>query len=383
MIEFHKFYQELFSQGGPEAVRGGFPLIGVDVRDYPDHQMFLLDYNQIEAKDNHLVSDQCRGLLVSYDGKIIRKGFKRFYNLGQAGHNTFDFEHSIAFEKADGSLCFIYWCAPTNRWEIGTRGTAFAEGPNEWHGTFRNFMLNAMGRTEEQFQRDCDGFDKTVTRLYEAVGPDNRIVTPYTKNHLIALSYVSNNNGSEVVAPVASIERNTLGWNVREIRQYKFNTQEECLVALDALTGLEEGYVVYNTKTHARVKIKNAVYLAAHRLRGNGLTVNAICELVAMNEVDEYIAVFPEDAHKFDPAIKELDIMTEMLGREYEEYKHVESQKDFALAVKDFPLSCCMFKARKNGTDVIHEFNQFPATKRADWIKERLLRDFYEDTLGK
>lgn len=300
-------------------------------------------------------------------------------------HNSkcYDIQTSTGNFFANGILvhnCFIYWCAPTNRWEIGTRGTAFAEGPNEWFGTFRNFMLNAMGRTEEQFQRDCDGFDKTVTRLYEAVGPDNRIVTPYKENHLIALSYVSTVNGSEVVSPGAIIEKKN-GWNVRCIREYKFNTHEECMVALEALTGLEEGYVLYNKITHKRAKLKNAVYLAAHRLRGNGLTVNAICELVAMNEYAEYIAVFPEDESKFDAAIGIMATMKHELINNYlaasnyiVQFKGLPTeQKEFALYMKDLPLSGVMFKARKNGSDVMHEFNQFPVARRAEWLKERLL----------
>ena len=68
-----------------------FAATGVDCRHYEDHQMVLLDYNQIEAKDNHPISDECRGLLVDYSGFIVRKGMTRFYNLGQAGHDTFDF----------------------------------------------------------------------------------------------------------------------------------------------------------------------------------------------------------------------------------------------------------------------------------------------------
>jgi len=347
--------------------------LGIDVKDYPEHKMWLLDYNQITCIKNHPVVNECRGLLMGYDGTIIRKGFDRFYNLGENGVSEFDFENSVAFEKADGSLMFVYWCPPTNRWEIGTRGTAFAEGPNEFHGTFRKFMLSAMGRSEDQFQLDCFGMDRGVTRLYEATGPDNRIVTPYKENGLVALSYVNNKTGEEVVAPAATFEKKACGWNVREVRQYKFNTKEDCMIALAELTGLEEGYVVRNTKTGERVKIKNAVYLAAHRLRGNGLTKNSIFELVAMGEVDEYLATFPEDTEKFNDALIQFAAMKNELFILYEEYKGIDNQKEFALKVKDSRLSCVMFKAKKNGTAVMAEFNLFPVNKRAEWIKEMLV----------
>src|ERR1035437_3120763 len=381
MLEVQKLYDKFFSEDDYgdslsklDLFRNELTVLGIDQREYPEHNMFLLDYNQIDAIKNHPVVNECRGLLMGYDGQIIRKGFTRFYNLGENGIDQFDFEHSIAFEKADGSLMFVYFCTPTDRWEIGTRGTAFAEGPNEWHGTFRGFMLNAMGRTEEQFQHDCGFLDRRNTYLFEAVGPDNRIVTPYTTNHLIELSNINNVTGKETFIEILgftgqyiSFFKLNFGWNVRPIKHYSFNTQADCMIALEALTGLEEGYVVYNTQTKMRVKIKNATYLAAHRLRSGGLTLNSICELVVMNEQDEYLAVFPEDTPKFFNAHQEFGLMLEELKLVYDANKMIETQKDFALSIGHVKLSGCMFQARKKGTDPIHEFNQLPVGKRADY----------------
>lgn len=384
MFKIQKLHADCIRKGDAEyeaglgRFRNEMKLLGIDIKDYPEHSMFLLDYNQIECVKNHPVVNECRGLLMGYDGTIIRKGFGRFYNLGENGVDTFDFQNSIAFEKADGSLMFVYFCVPTGKWEIGTRGTAFAEGPNEWFGTFRGFMLNAMGKTEDEFQSDCQFLDKRNTYLFEAVGPDNRIVTKYETNHLVELCNVETATGKEKFIEIdcdeeVSFFKLNLGWNVRPIKQYAFNTQEDCLKALGELTGLQEGYVVYNTKTKERVKIKSPTYLAAHRLRGNGLTTNAVCELVVMNEVDEYLATFPEDAPKFTDAKDMLHHMLEELQLNYNSWKSIISQKDFALHVASLPLSGVMFKARKNGTDVIHEFNQFPVARRADWLKECLI----------
>lgn len=88
----------------------------------------------------------------------------------------------------------------------------------------------------------------------------------------------------------------------------------------------------------------------------------------------EYLAVFPEDAEKFTQAIEEYHFMQHQLEANYDAFKHIESQKEFALIVHDMALSCVMFKARKLGTNVIHEFNQYPVNKRADWIKERIVK---------
>jgi len=378
MLEVQKLFNESRSIHATDDPNATFlkalDSIGVCARDYPEHKMWVLDYSQIDSIKNHPVVDECRGLLMDYEGNIIRKGFTRFYNLGENGVDTFDFQNSVTFEKADGSLMFVYFCPPTNKWEIGTRGTAFAEGPKEFYGTFRNFMLAAMGRTEEEFQQDCENsLNREYTYLFESVGKDNRIVTPYETNHLVFLSSVENATGEEYLVGNQEVHLALKDWNVRPLEVFAFNTQEDCLKVLGELTGLKEGFVVFNKKTCGRIKIKSPVYLAAHRLRGNGLTLNSVCELIVMNEVDEFLATFPEDASKFDAAIEEFKRMQFRLFVDYEANKHIESQKDFALAIKDLQLSCVMFKARKSGNDVTHEFNQFPVNKRAEWLKTRLI----------
>jgi hypothetical protein len=370
MLEVQKLYNA--AKGDRVVFLEALANIGVEARDYPELKMLLLDYNQIECIKDHPVVIECRGIIMGYDGQVIRKGFNRFFNLGECGVDRFDFENSVTFEKADGSLCFIYWCEPTGRWEMGSRGTAFAEGPANFYPTFRDFFLNCMSRTEEEFQRDCNEFlEKDTTYLNEGCGPDNRIVTPYIKNELVYLGAIHNVTGIELPYNGDSF-CDMMPWNVRPIRQYSFNTQEDCIIALGELTGLQEGYVVYNKKTGGRVKIKNAVYLAAHRLRGNGLTINSVCELVVMGEVAEYVSTFPEDAPKFEPAEKKLAEILFNINYAYGQYAGIEDQKEFALLVKDLPFSGIMFKARKDKTTTTHTFNSMPVARRAEWLKESL-----------
>lgn len=381
MMEVQKLYSHCILKGDAEyetglgKFRAEMKLLGIDIKDYPEHKMMLLDYSQIDCiKKDHPIVMECRGLIMGYDGTIICRPFKRFFNIGECGIDTFDFETSIAFEKCDGSLVKIYFCPANNQWEIGTRGTAFAEGNNDFFPSFRHAILDAIGVTEEQFLIDCSCFDKNVTRLYEYISPKNRIVTPYEKAELVALSYIDNRFGDEIVAPSASIEIYSLKWNVREVEKYYFKTQENCLDAINSLSGLKEGFVCYSTITKQRIKIKSAVYVAVHRLRGNGLTTNTVCELVAMNEVDEYLAVFESDREKFTPALQKMLEIEHNLKKNYTTHMEIEDQKDFAIAIKDLPYSAVMFKARKDKCDVIHAFNSFPVSKRADWLKDELYR---------
>ena len=390
MLEVQKLfksYVNTMSTNGMEQFKSALSEIGVDVRDYPEYGFMHLDYNMIECIKTHPIVIECRGLIMDYDGNILCKSFDRFFNLGENGVDTFDFANSVAFEKADGSLVRVYFNNKTNKWEIATRGTAFAEGNFEGFGmkhTFRDYILHCMNQTEIQFQDACNKhLDKKLTYCMEAIGQSNRIVTKYTKDELVLLSAINKETNEEYIPTPDVVEwfRNTVGWNVRAIKQYSFATQADCLATLGDLPDLGEGYVVFNKLTGGRVKIKSPAYVAAHRLRGNGLNVNSICELVAMNEVDEYLAVFESDKDKFEPAQKILAEMREELERNYScatIYMELfegrpTAQKEFALYVKDLPLSSVMFKARKDKVDILHAFDSVDVNKRADWIKERLI----------
>lgn len=389
MLEVQKLYLSVLQDNKDTAMQvfaAALEKIGVGIRDYPEHKFMHLDYSQFESEKNHPIVIECRGILMDYSGNIVCKSFDRFFNLGENGVNTFAFADSIVYEKADGSLCRVYFNEMTNKWEIATRGTAFAEGPNEWHGTFRNFMLHCMGRTEEQFQDDCEAhLDKGVTYIFEAIGPDNRIVTKYDKNMLVYLGGVRKFDNIDICPMPSKTDYfvNVMGWNVRGIKEYAFATQAECMATLKDLPNLEEGYVVYNKLTGDRVKIKSPAYVAAHRLRGDGLTINALCDLVAMNEVDEYVAVFPEDAEKFVPAQEVLAKMKQTLTNDYataiaymKQYEEVPTaQKEFALYVKDLPLSSVMFSARKKKIDIVQAFDEVDVNRKAMLIKERLVSE--------
>jgi hypothetical protein len=77
-----------------------------------------------------------------------------------------------------------------------------------------------------------------------------------------------------------------------------------------------------------------------------------VAELVAMNETSEYLAIFPEDTAVFEPVIAKYNNLKQQVFDLVDKYMQLESQKDFALAVKDYPTSGILFHARKTG--VIH-----------------------------
>lgn len=181
-----------FDYGWEEAINILVGEYSIKVKEYGD--FFVLDYDQINSPktDKHVI--ECRGLTIDKQGKILARAFPRFFNWGEAPETTvgFDFSRANVLEKADGSLIKVYFNPHTDKWEIATRGTAFAEGPHDFYGTFRNAVLVTLGVTEQQFQIDCAKLEKGFTYIMEYIGPSNRIVTRYTKDELVYIDKVKN-----------------------------------------------------------------------------------------------------------------------------------------------------------------------------------------------
>ena len=384
MLEVQKFYLDSLYEGGIPKVKEVFKARGVDIRDYPQHSMMLLDYNMFEASKSDIIASQCRGTIIGYNGDIICKPFTRFFNLGENSVSDFDVTKYQIFEKMDGSLVKIYFCPSTNKWEIGTRGTAFAEGPHDHFGTFREGILCAMGCSESEFQDMCEEeLHNGSTYLFEFISPFNSIVTPYTKTELVYLSTISNKTGSENVYKerfVNIIENFNL--NISFPTTYTFETQEECIKAVESLTGLKEGFVAYNPFTGHRIKIKSTKYVAAHRLRGNGFTANSISEVVALGEVSEVSAIFPNDAMKFVPYVAAYEKIKSIIKELYDETKHIESQKEFAIAIKNSDYSGVLFKSRRDGISVSEALESMTLTKRVEWIRYYVEMNLLFESLG-
>jgi hypothetical protein len=151
------------------------------------------------------------------------------------------------------------------------------------------------------------------------------------------------------------------------------STVEEVQLAVDALENLEEGFVVVD-KDHNRVKIKSPAYVKAHHIRGEGLNLKRASELVAMNEHEEYISVFPEDASFFEPIIVAEERLLREIMITYDHVEFLESQKDFAIAVKDLDYSAILFIMRRTGANAYHVWIEAKMNYKVDLIMKRIAK---------
>jgi hypothetical protein len=332
--------------------------LGIGYVDYPD--FVVLNYSQIDSPKNHPIVKECRSLILDkHSWNVLSRTFDRFMNHHEdMNRDSFDISKAVCFDKIDGSLIPFWYNPYAGKHQFATRSMAFAEGNITFGGseTFNDLIPNAFG-IPELSKEFLESLPKDMTYVFEFVSPKTRIVTPYKEYALYFLSARNTGTGIEVWGDEWDTTYEMLKVGIPALRKpnmYRFGSLEEIIQAMKGLGPTDEGYVcaIQNSDGSIwRIKIKNPVYLAISKRRGNGLTHSSICELVWENDEGEYLGYFPEDQGLFDPYIEARKLIFTDLEVLWEKYKDIENQKDFALAVKGYPV-CHFLFARKNGRSI-------------------------------
>lgn len=353
--------QKYLRENGVQALVDNY---GIITKDYPAEKLLVLNYSQIDSPKNDPITNECRGLILNRETfDVVSRSFDRFYNYGEAGTDeSIDFSKCQVVEKRDGSLLKLFF--HQGYWYCSTRGTAFAESDvNGWGITFADLVYRALGLREgdyHAFNHWCDEYelDNFCTYICELTATENRVVTKYDGTKL-ALLAVRNNKTGEYV------KWNRLGATRTGLivpKTYEFDTVDHCLQTVKELRNLEEGYVLYDKVSGQPLcKIKSPAYVAAHRLKSEGLNPKRIAQLILMNEVDEYLSVFPEDKEHFVELQEKHALMMINLHHTWKETRNINDRKQFALKVKDHPLAAVLFQAKNTGRDdpdLVHLFHQ-------------------------
>lgn len=356
----------------------------IKVKDYPEENLVLLDYCQINSPKTHPIVRECRSLILNRETfDVVSRSFSRFFNFGEAQelYEDFDVSRSFAFEKVDGSLIKIYRNPHNGKFYISTRGTALGEAENSAAGwTFSEKVMEILG-----LESDHDSFQESMEKIWkeyfgdhseetghtiigELIGPENRIVTPYNI-HQFVITGVSTYGGEPTSAPedlerLAELFSHLFpNGNIRSVKTYSassFSTDEELYELLHSLDPLDEGFIILDPKSEMkRMKLKSETYVTVHKLRGEGVLTNKkIIHMLLENEHEEFLAYFPEYRPRFDSLEEELETMFANANMRYMEAMVFaqEDQKAFALMVKDLPYSSILFQARKRALDNIKGF---------------------------
>lgn len=344
--------------------------LSIKVKDYGD--LILLDYCQIDSPKFDPIVRECRGVILEKDSlKVVCRSFCRFFNfMEDPSHHDVDFKKCKVYEKVDGSVLRFFHYA--GKWNVATRSTAFADTPNAWGKSFKELTMRAMGISlETRFQDICDGsLDKDCTYIFEITSPENRVVKPYEGTTLHFLAVRETATGNYIDRDVVGNSLVSSGFPCKLAEEFKFEDIEKCVATAKAMDNLDKGFVVY-CEGIPLFKIKSDLYVTVHLIKGEGLTPKRVINVILENEQEEYLTYFPEDASYFKVYEDGLEKLMDCMYSVWEDNREQPDQKLFALAIKDYPFSGCLFKARKtSGMSPRDAFNEMSPDYKINLIKQ-------------
>ena len=299
---------------------------------HPSKPYAILNYTekaQYEGEWNECTL-ACRGLIYNHlTMEVIARPFKKFFNYGDsmAGNFMLD-EHVRVTDKLDGSMGVLYDgnC-------IATRGSFVSD--------------QAIHATEllRRKYNDCD-IPAGWTGIFEIIYPENRIVIDYGDfDDLVLLGMVEIDTGKSEGPHYWSG-----GWSGPTVPVFDYCMFGAALEAHDRQNA--EGMVVHFLLSDKRIKIKQADYVALHKII-SGLNERVVWEHISNgNELETLLDGLPDEFHVWVREVAgRLKATVEASAREVESaYSAIlatlpedYTQKDFAMIAKEHPRKSELF----------------------------------------
>jgi hypothetical protein len=314
---------------------------------HTDLPLVILNYDQIESPKLNPIVREARALVLnSNDWSIVARSFPRFFNWGEVPDemSSFDFSDFTVQSKEDGSLAVIYFF--DGKWHANTRGS-FALDFIQWHElTWRDGMCKALGINHlDELESKLD---PKISYICEFVSPWNKVVRRYEKPQMFLLTAYE---GERELTRLELESMNCEGFLRPEIFSFSSIQQiQDFLILQEKEDPTFEGVVICDRNLQ-RWKIKNPGYLSLHRLRGEGDNLyhpRHLLPFVLKGEESELLTYFPEASEQFFALKSQVEEDFDQILKVWRQFKDVESQKDFAISIKDkTPFTSVLFSTRK------------------------------------
>ena len=326
----------------------------------------LLKYNQIDSKFNYELVRECRGIILDKHLKPVCIPFFKFGNYGESYCPDIDWKSARVQEKVDGSLIKIWFYG--GKWRVSTNGTIDAYKSDIGQSIFSvmNIPYQTFGGLFDKAKENCgldfDRLDKNKTYMFELVSPYNKVVVPYKNIEIYHIGTRDNITFEELDEDIG----------VQKPKHFNLHSLEDCIKTANKMPYNEEGYVVVDKNWH-RVKIKSPQYVAVHHLKNNGeLNFSSLVQLVRANEIEEFCIYFPEYKEYVVKLKNKIDEIISELEKEINELKtkKFDTQKDFAIEVKDKQFSAFYFAWNKDKSITAKKwFWEHDNNKIKEWLK--------------
>lgn len=236
----------------------------------------------------------CRGLVThAVTGEVISRPFKKFFNLNQIeALGTIDFDTPVEVtEKMDGSLAILV-PTPDGGYIVSTRGSFYSEqaiwATKYYANNHQNFTPNP-----------------NWTYLFEIIYANNRIVLSYDFEGLVMLGAIDKVTGLSIPLREASC-----GWDGRVTEVHSYKSLREVIASGERNDF--EGFVIHDTKSDVRVKVKHENYIKLHRYMTNTTEKHIWEVLLSGEETSVVFAAAPDEFHQW------MRIVENNLRREFD-----------------------------------------------------------------
>jgi len=306
--------------------------------------LVCLKYSQIESPMGEIIVQQCRGIILDEekDWQVVSYPYDKFFNYGEGHAPNLNWDTAKVFAKLDGSLMILYFFQ--GNWHVQSSGMADASGEvGGFDFSFRELFWQIWSELNYELPKNTD-----LCFMFELCTKFNRIVVKQNKNNLI-LHGIRNVETLKELHLDSYLDHN---WNV--VDTFNLTNLEEIIANCNDLNPMEsEGYIVCDQDFN-RVKVKSPQYVAISHLR-DGFSSRRMLQIVQTNEGEEFLNYYPEWQDLFDEIKGKFNQLKTEIEKAYEQYKYIENQKEFALAVKHLPFSGLLFGLRANKISSVAE----------------------------
>jgi len=296
------------------------------IRAKTDGNHIILDYHMNEVNWDEPYGKVCRGLvLCAKTFEVLGFGLHKFWNAGEERAAELDWTTAKVFEKLDGSMVSRWWSPHLEKFCYSTRyqlpgdleNNIVADSGLNWIGLIEK-SIGDLASTLDQLSHE--------TVVFEVMSPANRVVVIHNGCKCGLLARRNN----------LTFEEHDLSEHPLAPKIYDLNSREDVESFAETLKGTEsEGCVVVDSNFN-RVKIKGSSYVGLHHLRDSaGSSMKSLIFVVRKNEESEISSYFPEFVPAMDAVGKVIREITQKHIELYNSVKHIEDQKEFALAIKD------------------------------------------------
>lgn len=224
-----------------------------------------------KLKHEYAIRRECRGLIFrNSDGKIIRRPYPKFFNLGEKDEtqprviNTI-LNEAVSLEKLDGSMVAFYKVEPTSMLIPGSK----------MGQTFITDLVNDFIKLNPNYELFSDMWiNYGFTPIFEFCSRSQRIVIDYPEDRLVLTAIRCMESGNYI--PYQEMVKYAQEFNIEVVQTRTFD--QSCVDAEGVVIRTDEGHMV---------KMKTDHYVRIHKAKDKITVEKNALAAILNNEIDD------------------------------------------------------------------------------------------------